>query len=264
VSPADAPISSPVRVDAELLREASLRLARIQERIAAAAARAGRDPAEVTLLGACKFQDPTRIAAMLQAGLRCLGENYVQEARDKQPQIEGLVSSEIARATRWHMIGALQRNKVRDVVRIFDVVETLDRPKLALEIDKRAGALGRVIEALIQLNLSAEPQKNGIEPHELPELLALCAPLEHLRVVGLMTVPAAQEDPGANRPVFEQLRELRNASRAHPGGESLRELSMGMSRDFEVAIEEGATLVRVGTDLFGPRPAKSQSSEETT
>jgi pyridoxal phosphate enzyme (YggS family) len=248
----------------DLAAEAASRLATVQARIEAAARRAGRDPTEITLLGASKYQDPSRIAATLRAGLRCLGENYVQESRDKQPEIEALVGPEIARETRWHMIGALQRNKVRDVVRIFDVVETLDRSKLALEIDKRARPLGRRIDALVQLNLSAEPQKNGIEAGALPELLEICAPLEHLRVIGLMTIPAPQEDPGANRPVFARLRELRDASKNSPGGEALSELSMGMSRDFEIAIEEGATLVRVGRDLFGPRPEPPQANEGIT
>lgn len=244
--------------------DAAARLARVLDRIAEAARRSGREPAEVTLLGASKYQDPRKIAATVAAGLGVLGENYVQEARDKRPEVEALLPAETAEALRWHMIGALQRNKVRDVVRVFDVVETLDRAKLALEIEKRAGALGRRMDALVQLNLGEEPQKAGIAAQALPELLEVCAPLEHVRVIGLMTIPAPREDPAENRPVFARLRGLRDEARQRSGGEHLRELSMGMSRDFEIAIEEGATLVRVGTDLFGPRPDRTATRSRTT
>jgi pyridoxal phosphate enzyme (YggS family) len=154
------------------------------------------------------------------------------------------------------MIGALQRNKAKLAVSLFDVIQTLDRASLASEIDKRARAIDKCIDAYIQVNLSEEPQKAGVLEQALPELLALCAPLANLRIVGLMTIPAPVPNPADNRPVFARLRSLRDMLRTQPGGEALRELSMGMSRDFEIAIEEGATVVRVGSDLFGPRPAK--------
>jgi pyridoxal phosphate enzyme (YggS family) len=236
--------------------EIAQRLATVKRRIEAAAQRAGREPGDVTLLGASKVQAPERMAAAVEAGLVCLGENYVQEAREKQPELEQRLDPEAAARVRWHMIGPLQRNKARDAVRLFDVIETLDRESLAKELDKRAAAIGGRIDAFVQINLSGEPQKAGISEEGLPALLKACAKLEHLRVIGLMTIPAPSPDPAGNRAVFAHLRDLRDRLRSQPHGEDLRELSMGMSRDFETAIEEGATFVRVGTDLFGPRPVK--------
>lgn len=234
------------------------RLAKLRTRIEAAAARGGRTAADVTLLGASKVQPPEVVAAALRNGLRCLGENYVQEAAEKQPALGALMDGSQApgEAPQWHMIGALQRNKAKLAVSLFDVIQTLDRASLASEIDKRARAIDKCIDAYIQVNLSEEPQKAGVLEQALPELLALCAPLANLRIVGLMTIPAPVPNPADNRPVFARLRSLRDMLRTQPGGEALRELSMGMSRDFEIAIEEGATVVRVGSDLFGPRPAK--------
>lgn len=233
------------------------RLASVQARVNAAAARAGRDPSDVTLLGASKYQSPDKIAAAIRAGLRCCGENYVQEAREKLPLVRAALATDQADAVRWHMIGALQRNKARDAVQLFDVIETVDRTSLAREIDKRAHTQERTIEILLQVNLSKEPQKAGIAEADLAALLTECAPLANLQVIGLMTIPAPHPEPEGNRPTFARLRTLRDTLRDSPGGGSLRELSMGMSRDFEIAIEEGATLVRVGQDLFGPRPETS-------
>jgi len=237
------------------------RLENVRARIEAAAVRAGRAADQITLLGASKYQPPEVVAAALRAGLRCLGENYVQEAAEKKRALAALFEAHDApeQAPRWHMIGALQRNKAKLAVSLFDVIETLDRISLAREIDKRARSIDKRIDALIQVNLSEEPQKGGIAEVALPELLAECAPLENLRVVGLMTIPAPVSDPAQNRPVFAKLRTLGDRLRQQPGGEALRELSMGMSRDFEIAIEEGATVVRIGSDLFGPRPAKSDA-----
>ncbi len=232
------------------------RLESVRTRIEAAAARGGRACDQVSLLGASKFQPPEIVAAALRAGLLCLGENYVQEAAEKKSALAALLGATEA-PPRWHMIGALQRNKAKLAVSLFDLIETLDRLSLALEIDKRARSIDKRIDALIQVNLSEEPQKGGIGEAALPELLASCATLENLRVIGLMTIPAPVSDPAQNRTVFAKLRTLRDRLRQRPGGEALRELSMGMSRDFEIAIEEGATVVRVGSDLFGPRPEKS-------
>jgi pyridoxal phosphate enzyme (YggS family) len=235
--------------------EVKQRLARVRERLASACARAGREPSEVTLVGVSKRQHPARIAAAVRAGVRHLGENYVQELRDKRPLVEQLLAGHHP-PPRWRMIGSLQRNKVRHAIELFDAVETIDREKLARELDRRL-ATARVsepMEVCLQVNLSGEEQKGGVSEQELPALLEACAPLSQLRVVGLMTIPAPSQDPEATRPVFAHLRQLRDTLRQEPGGENLRELSMGMSSDFEQAIEEGATLVRVGTAVFGPRP----------
>jgi len=228
------------------------RLAAVRARIGAAARRAGRDPAAVTLVGVSKRMPPERVAEAARAGLACVGENYVQEAREKKAALDPLPE---ARALRWHLIGNLQRNKARDAVATFDVVETVDRPGLAQELERRAAQAGRAHEVLLQVNVTGEPQKAGAAPQDVAALLCACAELPHLRVTGLMTVPEAAADPERTRPCFAQLRALRDALRDAPGGAGLRELSMGMSADFEVAIEEGATLVRVGTALFGPREA---------
>jgi pyridoxal phosphate enzyme (YggS family) len=238
----------------QVAREVEARVAEVLGRIAEAARRAGREPSAVTLVGASKRQPIERIAVAVRCGVRHLGENYVQETRDKRPQLEAMLVARDCPLPRWHMIGNLQRNKVRDALPLFDLVETVDRPELAREIDKRiASGDGRRLDVLAQVNVSGEPQKSGVSPEALPELLKACALLETLRVVGLMTVPAASGEAKAARKPFARLRELRDHLRDAPGGEALRELSMGMSGDFELAIEEGATLVRVGTALFGVR-----------
>jgi hypothetical protein len=226
------------------------RLASVRSRMEAAARRAGRDAAEVTLVGVTKRMPAERVLEAARAGIVCIGENYVQEAREKRAALEG---REEARGLRWHLIGPLQRNKAREAVALFDVVETVDRAALAQALERRAAAAERVLEVLLQVNVSGEPQKAGAAPEDVASLLAECARLSHLRVTGLMTVPELASDPETTRPAFARLRTLRDALRAGPGGSGLRELSMGMSADFEVAIEEGATLVRIGTALFGPR-----------
>ena len=257
--PASDPESSP---DARRSRAIAVpeRFARVRARVESAAARAGRRPEEITLLGASKYQPPEVVVAALRAGLRCLGENYVQEASGKQPKIKALLDASAPDVTmpRWHMIGALQRNKARVAVSLFDVIETLDRATLALEIDKRARASDKQMEAFIQVNISREPQKAGISVEELPALLESCAPLANLRITGLMAIPTAPQVPEDNRRHFAELRALRDSLRGSSGAEALNELSMGMSQDFEIAIEEGATFVRVGRDLFGAREGQSQ------
>jgi len=239
--------------DSEADSVARERLAGVRQRIDEACTRSRRSPDEVTLIGVSKRQPARRIVPVVRAGVTHLGENYVQELRDKRPEVEALLEPEQRAALHWHMIGALQRNKVRTVLPLVEVVDSLDRQSLAGELDKRAAAAGRNALACVQVNLSREPQKSGIAPEALGELLAGCAGLGHVRIVGLMTVPAASDDPEQSRPEFARLRELRDTLRECPGGADLRELSMGMSGDFEVAIEEGATQVRVGTALFGPR-----------
>ena len=237
------------------------RHANVRARVDAAARRSGRATEDITLLGASKVQTPEVICAALRAGVSCLGENYVQEASQKQPAISALLAEAEPNVTApsWHMIGALQSNKAKLAVSLFDVIETIDRPSLAVAVDKRARAIEKPIRGFVQVNLSGETQKAGTEESSLAQLLEACDALEYLTITGLMTIPAPVSDPGQNRPVFAQLRDLRDELRTAPGGAALRDLSMGMSKDFEIAIEEGATVVRVGSDLFGPRPPKPQT-----
>lgn len=231
-------------------RESAERLAAVRGRIADAAVRAGRRPDEVTLVGASKRIAAERVAAAVAAGLADLGENYVQEARGKIAQ----VAARVPVAPRWHGIGALQRNKAKEAVGLFEMIHTVDRASLATSLARHAAAAGRALPVLLQVNLSREPQKAGAAEEELPALLAACAGLEGLAVRGLMAIPAPGPGPEATRPAFARLRALRERLRATADGRELVHLSMGMSADFEVAIEEGATIVRVGTALFGPRP----------
>jgi hypothetical protein len=224
------------------------RLASLRARIAAAARRAGRDPAEVTLVGVSKRVPAARVAEAVAAGLADAGESFVQEARAKIPDLAALGAH-----PRWHLVGRLQRNKARDAARLFDWIHSMDRAELAQELSRRAQAEGRRLSLLLQVNLSGEPQKGGAAPDALPDLAAACARLPALELRGLMTVPAADADPEAARPLFARLRALRAALAAGPAGARFDQLSMGMSHDFEVAVEEGATMVRVGTALFGTR-----------
>jgi pyridoxal phosphate enzyme (YggS family) len=229
------------------------RLAALRARIAAAARRAGRAPESVGLVGAVKRQPLERVAAAVRAGLRDLGENYVQEAQARMAALRPLLDPEQAAALRWHGIGHLQRNKARDAVACFHRIHTLDGARLASELERHAAQAGRTLPVLLQVNLSGEPSKSGVDEKELPGLLASLVELPHLCAVGLMTMPAPTEDPEEARPVFARLRALRDALREGPAGGRLEELSMGMSHDFEVAVEEGATWVRIGTALFGER-----------
>jgi pyridoxal phosphate enzyme (YggS family) len=230
------------------------RLAAVRARIAAAAARAGRRPEEICLLGVAKGQPAERVVAAVRAGLEHVGENYAQEAREKLPQVLAALEGSGHKPPCWHFIGKLQRNKVRLLAPLFSVVETLDREALGDELALRAGAAGRRLAVLLEVNLGGEASKGGVAPEALPALLAASARWVQLDVVGLMAIPPAQADPERTRPFFARLRALRDGLRGAPGGAKLRTLSMGMSADFEVAIEEGATEVRVGTALFGPRP----------
>jgi len=229
------------------------RLASLRERIAAAAARVGRKPTEITLVGVAKRKRAELVVAAVRAGLRDLAENYVQEAATKIPAVRAQLASEGLAAPRWHFVGQLQRNKARDVVELFDVIASVDREPLGAELERRAIQQDRRLDVLLQVNLSGEPQKGGVEPSALPALLAASARWSRLRVVGLMAVPAAAEDPEASRPAFARLRALRDELRGKAGAERLSGLSMGMTGDFEVAIEEGATIVRLGTAIFGAR-----------
>ncbi len=236
-----------------LTREIAERLAVVRARVTAAATRVGRRPEEVTLIGVAKRKSTDHVVAAVRAGLRDVAENYIQEAASKIPATTSELERRGEAPPRWHFIGQLQRNKARDAVRLFDRIESVDREPLGAELDRRAEQEGRKLELLLQVNLSEEPQKGGAPLEALPALLAASRAWPRVRVVGLMTIPAASEDPEAGRSSFARLRALLAELRGSGGGEHLSELSMGMSGDFEVAIEEGATIVRVGTAIFGPR-----------
>lgn len=233
--------------------DVAARLAEVRARIESAARRAGRAGGEVTLVGVTKRVPAERIAQAVHAGLRHLGESYLQEAQEKLPKLAAVLGGAAPADLRWHLVGRLQRNKAAAAAALFDLVESLDRLALAQALARHAQAQGRRLAVLLQVNLSGEPQKGGAAPEALPALLAGCAALPALEVRGLMTVPAASPDPEASRASFARLRALREDLRSAPGGAALCELSMGMSADFEVAVEEGATLVRVGTAIFGAR-----------
>jgi len=231
--------------------DAADRLALVARRVEAAAARAGRRATDVTLVGVAKRIADARVSDAVRAGLAHVGESYVQEAAARRPELARQWAAAGVAAPRWHFIGRLQRNKARLVAQLFDVVHTLDRAALGEALERHAADAGRELEVLIQVNTSGEAQKGGVAPAAAADLLAECRAWSHLRPVGLMTIPAPADDPERVRPAFAALRALRDRLRAdHP---ALGELSMGMSSDFELAIEEGATIIRVGTALFGPR-----------
>ncbi|MGE4650435.1 MAG: YggS family pyridoxal phosphate-dependent enzyme [Myxococcota bacterium] len=227
------------------------RIQAVREGIERAAQHAGRDPAKVTLLAVAKRKSATEVVAGVHAGLREIAENYAQEALAKMPEVQQQLCNAVG--PRWHFVGRLQRNKARQVVDHFDVLHTLDRTALGDVLERRAAEAGRRLDVLLQADLCGEPQKGGAAPEALPELLEASLRWPHLQVRGLMTLPAAARNPEDSRAAFARLRALRDELRALPGGASLDELSMGMSADFEVAIQEGATIIRVGSAIFGPR-----------
>jgi len=227
-------------------QEIEANIQKIRERIAAAAARANRDPAGIRLMAVSKTVEPRRILKALDAGILLLGENYVQEAREKIPAV--------GRGAEWHMIGHLQTNKVKYVVHLFDWIHSVDRLELARELDKRAGQHNRRLNVLIEVNVSGEASKNGIEPSGVPDLVRRISPFPNLTIRGLMTMPPYSDNPEISRPHFQALRRLRDEINAAAiPNVRMDELSMGMTDDFEVAIEEGATIIRVGRAIFGER-----------
>jgi pyridoxal phosphate enzyme, YggS family len=218
----------------------------IKQRIVSAAVKCGRDPDSIKLLAVTKTIPTEYIIKAIDAGIAMLGENYVQEAKNK--------IAAIGSRARWHMIGHLQTNKAKYVVTLFDYVHSVDRLELAQELDKRAGLINRKINILIEVNVSGEESKNGIPADDAPALFKQIAGLENLAVRGLMTMAPYSNDPENARPYFSALRNLRdNISRQQISGIQMEELSMGMTDDFEVAIEEGATIVRIGRAIFGER-----------
>lgn len=220
-------------------------LQEVRARMAAAARAAGRDPASVRLVAVSKMHPAAEVAQALAAGQTIFGENYAQEAQAKIAQV--------GPAARWHFIGHLQGNKARLAVQLFDMVESVHTLKLAQALDRHCQGLGKTLPVLLQVNLGGEAQKSGCQPHEAPALALAMAALPGLELKGLMTMPPFYDDPGQARPIFARLRRLAQdlAGGLPPG--SMDELSMGMSGDFEAAIAEGSTLVRVGTAIFGQR-----------
>ncbi len=218
----------------------------IRERIAGAALRSGRDPRNVRLMAVTKTVDDDRIAEAMEIGVDIIGENYIQEARRK---IEML-----GKSIEWHMIGHLQSNKAKYAVQFIDMIHSIDRIALAKEIDRRAKGADRTMKVLIEVNLSGEESKRGIVKEEILPLVQAIAPLSNLSIQGLMTMPPWSSDPEDSRPYFSELRALSaRVAEAHIDGVFMNELSMGMSGDYEVAVEEGATIVRIGRAIFGER-----------
>jgi pyridoxal phosphate enzyme (YggS family) len=220
-------------------------LERIRGEVADACSRAHRRPEDVALMAVSKMHPAEALLEAYEAGHRLFGENRVQEAQAKAPQILRLSGLEL------HLIGPLQNNKTGKAAEIFHAVDTLDSVKTAERLNAAAEALGKTLQVLVEVKLSHEVSKHGIAPEDFPGLLAAVAPLGNLRVCGLMTVPPWSEDAETARPYFQHLRRLRDENVAtYP---TLTELSMGMSNDFRVGIEEGSTCVRVGTAIFGKR-----------
>jgi pyridoxal phosphate enzyme (YggS family) len=228
---------------AEQIRE---RLVRVREQIARAAERAGRSAEDITLIAVSKTFDSATVQQAVDAGARDLGENRVQEAITKVAMVKGNV--------RWHLIGHLQSNKARQAVEAFEVIHTIDSSQLAERLDRVAGETGRRPEVLVQVDLADEPTKSGADESELPAIIEALDSARHLEFRGLMTLPPFFDSPEQTRPYFRRLREiLEGLNRGRGPEQKLTELSMGMSHDFEAAIEEGATMVRVGTAIFGSR-----------
>lgn len=230
-------------------------LARIREQIANACRRAGRPDSEVALMAVTKMHPSESILEAYAAGLRLFGENRVQEWQEKFAALSHLTDA------RFHLIGPLQSNKTTRAAELFDAIDSVDSLRVATRLNAATAALGKKLPILIEVKLSLEESKHGVAPAELPALLANLAPLESLIPSGLMTVPPWSEDAEPARPYFRELRRLRDASiTACP---TLTQLSMGMSNDFPVAIEEGSTCVRIGTALFGKRqyPTRIPSTE---
>ncbi|MEC4685147.1 MAG: YggS family pyridoxal phosphate-dependent enzyme [Nitrospirota bacterium] len=219
----------------------------VYKRISHAAMRAGRDPLEVKLVAVTKMVPPEAIREAVDAGVRLLGESRVQEAKEKIAVLSGVLPDTVS----WHMIGNLQSNKAKLAVQLFDMIQSVDSVDLAKRIDRYASEAGKIQRLLVQVKLAGGESRSGISPEGLIALLEEVGNLHNLVVEGLMTIPPFLETPEDVRPYFRRLREIRDG--AEEKGFKLPELSMGMSGDFEVAVEEGATMVRVGSAIFGRR-----------
>ena len=225
----------------------------IRRRIAAAADRANRSAADIKLVAVSKHVALANVMAAMASGLSIFGENYIQEALEKIPQIKARTGQHPI----FHFIGKLQRNKAKKAVELFDVIETVDSTRLGLALDRHCSALGKTIEAYIQVNVGGESQKSGVPPEACGKILHELGHCRHLQLTGLMTMPPFFAEAEKVRPYFRQLRHLSEELRSKGllGAHGPVELSMGMSGDFAVAIEEGATVVRIGTAIFGARSA---------
>jgi pyridoxal phosphate enzyme (YggS family) len=239
--------------DEEANEQLGRRIAAIQARVAAAAERSGRAPDAVQIVAVSKTMPAGAIIAAAAHGLTLFGENRVQEARDKITAVSGAGLTQL----RWELIGHLQTNKAARAVELFTRVQSVDSARLAEALSLRAQQVGCTLPVLLEVNVAGEASKSGLAPEEMIAVARTIAALPHLRPEGLMTIAPLVDDPEAVRPVFQRLRALRETLRAEVplgAGGGWPELSMGMSDDFEVAIEEGATLVRIGRALFGERP----------
>ena len=225
----------------------------VRERIATACARAGRPLESVRLLAVSKTYGPEAVGAAAAAGQTRFGENRVQEAAAKIPACPGHLQ--------WHLIGHLQSNKAAQAAQLFDWIHSVDSLKLLEALDRHAGEAGRRLEVMVQVNVSGERSKSGLAPGEVPAVLAAGSRLPHVQIRGLMTIPPLAEDPEKSRMFFRELRERRDGWAVQTGLD-LAELSMGMTHDLEVAIEEGATFVRVGTGIFGARQKPAREEEQ--
>ncbi len=234
------------------MSEIAERIQQVRERMTAAARRANRSPGEITLMAVSKTGSPDRILQAYKAGLRVFGENRVQEFVGKRPFLNDLQDA------KWTMIGHLQSNKAAKAAELFDAIHSVDSPRLLERLNAGRKESGRTaLPALIEINIGEEEAKAGLPPsfEQLQPIFAAAAQSQHVQIRGLMTVPPYTEDPEGARPYFRRLRELRDEIARHRlPGIAMEELSMGMSHDFEIAIEEGSTCVRIGTAIFGERP----------
>ncbi|MEE8348323.1 MAG: YggS family pyridoxal phosphate-dependent enzyme [Acidobacteriota bacterium] len=220
-------------------------LKRLEAEIKSAAHDCGRDPTDIRLMAVSKTCSGDLVSKAVAAGHTLFGENRLQEAWEKIPQVNqgGLC---------WHLIGPLQSNKARRAVEIFDVIQTLDRSRIARKVNQYAQEMDKILPVFIQVNIGEEPQKHGLTPREVPGMVQLVDSLSCLNLEGLMALPPHSDEPEASRPYFRRLAELLNEINLHRE-RPVKDLSMGMSHDYRIAIEEGATLIRVGTAIFGPR-----------
>lgn len=226
-------------------------IAALRQRIVQSASDAGRDPAEITLLAVSKTRSAEEVAVALDAGLTQIGENYLQEALDKQAALQG-------RNACWHFIGPIQSNKTREIASHFDWVHSVDREKIARRLSEQRPEGKPPLKICLQVNISREDSKSGVLPEDALTLAKQIIELPALQLRGLMAIPAASDDPAEQRAAFAALRALRDTLQQALPDQTLDTLSMGMSGDMDAAIAEGSTLIRIGTALFGPRPAKAE------
>ncbi|WKZ32513.1 MAG: YggS family pyridoxal phosphate-dependent enzyme [Thermodesulfobacteriota bacterium] len=226
----------------------------IYDRIRRAARKAGRDPGEITVVAVTKMVEAKKVKEAVSAGLRVFGENYVQEAQEKISKVKD-------KKIKWHFIGHLQKNKAKLAVELFDMIESVDSIELAKELEKRASA---PLDIMIEVNIAREKTKGGVSPDEAVKLARGVSGMANLRLKGLMAIPPFFEDAEMSRPYFAMLRRLaERINKERFPGVFLKDLSMGMSSDFEVAIEEGATIVRIGTAIFGSREAQGKKAAKS-